>query len=234
MTPIVGALLIVSPAGFAEAHPRGLEGSAAIVLDLRPSGDTTDGWRDAAAAAAGDGVPGPASLHVLVPGPVNPQAAEILSACAGPNLAAIAFEANEPQDVRSLDVLLRRAELEASLAPGLIAMIPWLGSARAVSRAAEIGAASTRVTGLCLDGVSYARDLGLQRTNDGTELVYARSFVSQCARLVQASGIDGPSVSNDQARDWLARDAANARVLGLRAKYCHAVADAALIASALS
>lgn len=224
MPALAGALLLLT-----ELPPPTTSPITALVLDLSH-------WRgqrrqvQQLAARAG-GPTGRPAVHIMLGATAASSLVKQLEVGSWPGVEAVAFRAGEPQDVRDLDVMLRKAELERGLEVGGIAMIPWLSSAPAVHRAHEIAAASTRVSGLCLEIDAYRADLSLGRSESGVELAFARGLVAQTARVTGAVPIEAGSATNGGAE--FARDLRGAALFGFRTRYCYTAAEAELI-SALS
>jgi citrate lyase subunit beta/citryl-CoA lyase len=95
--------------------------------------------------------------------------------------AVILPHATEPQDVRDIAVGLREFEHARGIEPGTIAVIPVIGSARGLLRAADIARAVPRVAGLLFDAAAYARDIGGRDEDEGHRFAYARGAVVAAA-----------------------------------------------------
>ncbi|HUF48480.1 MAG TPA: CoA ester lyase [Vicinamibacterales bacterium] len=96
-------------------------------------------------------------------------------------------------------------------------VIPLLESARGILHAAAIAAADADVPALLFGAEDLTADLGIRRTIDGEELLFARSQVVLAAASVGAEAID--AVATDLADiDGLRADAHRARALGFRGK----------------
>lgn len=93
----------------------------------------------------------------------------------------------DPEQVRELDRMLSRIEVESGLEEGRTKVFCLLESARGIMRAYEIAAASPRVAAIIPGGEDLAADLRTSRSKDGTELDWARRYVVMAAR---AAGVD--------------------------------------------
>jgi citrate lyase subunit beta/citryl-CoA lyase len=107
-------------------------------------------------------------------------------------------------------------EAVASSAPSR-RVVPLIESARGVLGAAAIAAADADVPALLFGAEDLTADLGIPRTVDGEELLFARSQVVLAAASAGAEAID--AVFTDLADlDGLRADAHRARRLGFRGK----------------
>jgi citrate lyase beta subunit len=118
-------------------------------------------------------------------------------------------------------VVLPKTESAAHLAgvagavgPRLV--VPLLETARGILNAPAIAAASP-VTALLFGAEDLTAEIGIPRTTDGEELLFARSQVVLAATTAGAEAID--AVFTDiSATEGLRRDATRARALGFRGK----------------
>src|SRR5687767_5984817 len=96
-------------------------------------------------------------------------------------------------------------------------VIPLIETARGVLNAAAIAAAEASVPALLFGAEDLTAQIGVPRTIDGDELVFARSQVVLAATSVGADAIDAVLI-DITALDDLRRDAMRARALGFRGK----------------
>ncbi len=112
-------------------------------------------------------------------------------AVVGPRLTGVVVAKTEsPDELVSLDKVLRPAEAVEGLVTGTVAVVPLLESAAAVLAASSI-ARAPRVRRLQLGEADLRADLGLPPRDGDTELLYARSHVV----LVSAAGGLTPPVA---------------------------------------
>lgn len=123
-----------------------------------------------------------------------------------------------PQDVRSVDVLLREQELAHDVKPGAIELVVAIESAGALLRCEEISHASTRLSALMLGAEDFAFDMGVQRTREGREIDHARAVIATSARAAGLVALDTPW-ADIQDIEGLVEDAQRARALGFAGKY---------------
>lgn len=119
-------------------------------------------------------------------------------------------------------IVLPKAEMPAqvaAVAQGLGAgrVIPLIETARGVLNAPGIAAAEGAFPALLFGAEDLTAQIGIPRTIDGDELVFARSQVVLAATSVGADAIDAVLI-DITALDDLRRDALRARALGFRGK----------------
>jgi citrate lyase subunit beta/citryl-CoA lyase len=96
-------------------------------------------------------------------------------------------------------------------------VVPLIETARGVLNAAAIAAADALVPALLFGAEDLTAQLGVPRTVDGEELLFARSQVVLAAASAGAEAVD--AVFTDvAAMDQLRRDAERARAIGFRGK----------------
>ncbi len=140
-------------------------------------------------------------------------------AVAGPDLYGISLGKPESVwDILEADRILRAAEDSARLEPGSIKLIPWIESAKAVMAAQQMGAASTRIVALAFGAEDYTNDMGIQRTDSGEEVFYARAGVPVAARAAGVASLDSPFVAFRDP-EALRRDVQVARQMGYTGKF---------------
>jgi len=96
-------------------------------------------------------------------------------------------------------------------------VIPLLETARGIVAAASIAAARADVPALIFGAEDFTADLGIPRTLEGEELLFARSQVVLAAATTGADAIDAVFVDL-KSPDGLRQDAVRARSLGFRGK----------------
>jgi len=164
--------------------------------------------------------PGGPLRYVRINSAGSPWVAEDLRAVLVPGLDGLCLpkveDAGVVEDVaRRLD----RFEPACGIEPGSIGIVAAVESALGLMKAADIAAASPRVTALMLGSEDFAFDLGLptRREAEARELLYARSALVVAATAARVLAIDG--VHADLGDDeGLLRDARQARRLGFGAK----------------
>ena len=119
----------------------------------------------------------------------------------------------DPEEVRTVDRLL------SELGDEQIALMPILESARGVLAAQAIAAASGRNVALTIGLEDYTADLGIAKTDAGSESLWARSMVVHAARAAGLQAID--SVYSDFADEvGLLASVREAKSIGFEGKGC--------------
>jgi citrate lyase subunit beta/citryl-CoA lyase len=111
------------------------------------------------------------------------------------------------------------ARIFARHAPGGIVppLLVMLETPTAILRAADIATADAPVAALLFGAEDFTARLGVERTTDGEELLYARAQIALAAAAAGADAIDAVFTDlNDM--DGLRRDCRRARGLGFRGK----------------
>lgn len=89
---------------------------------------------------------------------------------------------NRPDELREVESYLLQLESELDLAPGRVSLLPFVESAEGVMSALAIAGASPRVRRLAFGGVDYTLDIGVDMTQEGDEILYARSVLVVSSR----------------------------------------------------
>jgi len=191
-------------------------GADAIVLDLEDAvaaGSKQLARERAAEALAGIDFAGLTAVRVN--GFATGLTAGDLEAVCLPGLDAVVLpKAETAAELSELDALLGAAEERRGMAAGSIRVLPLVETAAGILAAPQIAAAGPRLLTLVLGSGDLAADVGLGRTEDGAELVLARStvvFAAAAAGLAPA--LDGPYFDFRDA-EGLRRDSACSRALG--------------------
>ncbi len=95
-------------------------------------------------------------------------------------------------------------------------IIPIIESPMALLRVEDI-AKEKNVTALLLGAEDYTKELGIKRTLEATEILYARSIIAITANAYQIDSIDTPYTNKDDEEGLLV-DATNALNLGFTSK----------------
>ncbi|MCL4547755.1 MAG: aldolase/citrate lyase family protein [Bacteroidetes bacterium] len=100
-----------------------------------------------------------------------------------------------------------------------IYLMPIIESALGVVKAYEIASASDKICALTIGLEDYTADIGVERTNEGKESIYARSTVVNAAKAAGVQAID--SVFSDvDDMEGLRTNVMEAKSLGFEGKGC--------------
>lgn len=96
---------------------------------------------------------------------------------------------SKKEQVHLVDHLLRTVEERCGRKRGSTMILPLIESAAGLHHAFDIASASPRVHCLAFGSVDYTLDIGTQQSKEGTEILFARSWLVNVSR---AAGIDPP------------------------------------------
>ena len=138
-----------------------------------------------------------AARHPLVVPRVNALdsdwADDDMQAVVGPHVYGISIgKIRIPGDIAEVSGRLDRLEQRAGLAVGTLKLIPWIETAEAIVRCFEILTASTRIVGAGFGAEDYTNDMGIERLDDESQLLYARSAFCTAARAAGVLALDTP------------------------------------------
>lgn len=142
-----------------------------------------------------------------------------LEAVVGQGLDGISLpKVESAADVQQADALIAALEREQGLEVGKVVLIPWIETAKAVLKAAEIAGSSARLVGVFFGADDFTRDMGVQRSREGSGLFYARSVIAVAARAAGVLALDTafPDFSDDKG---LIAEAELAKRLGYKGKF---------------
>ncbi|MEA4900663.1 HpcH/HpaI aldolase/citrate lyase family protein [Desulfitobacterium sp.] len=143
--------------------------------------------------------------------------AEDIEVVAKANPAALMIPQASVKTLQDVEKRLDKAEKEAGLEQGKIKLYPVIESVKALEDVSSILAASTRVAGVFFNGDGLAKELGITRTREGEEILYARSKVALACRVAGLDSFDTPyNDGNDP--EGLEIDASKAHNLGFSGK----------------
>jgi citrate lyase subunit beta/citryl-CoA lyase len=142
-----------------------------------------------------------------------------LAAVVGPYVDAVTVgKIRSADDIDAISAILTRLELRAGLQPGTTRLIPWIETASAVVHCYEICRASPRIIAAAFGAEDYADDMGIERTEEESESLYARNAVCVAARAAGIVALDTPYFRyKDQ--EGLRANALAARRYGIKGKF---------------
>ena len=207
-------------------HPRRLErvadfGADAIVLDLEDA--VADSEKTAARAmtrAALPTYPEDLIVFVRVNGTTTGRTVDDIDAVVCADLDAIMVpKIEDPAEWALVDEAIAAAEKRAGLPLNSIKVIGLVETAKALICVEEIAAAAPeRVLTIGFGAGDFTVDLGIDLTNNGREVLYARSKIIIAARAAGLRApIDGPFL-HLQDTDALFTDTAESRQLGFEGR----------------
>ena len=119
-----------------------------------------------------------------------------LAAVVGPHIYGISIgKIQSARDVSHVSRLLEQQENEVGLEVGVLKLVPWIETARAIVNAYEICTASPRIVGVAFGAEDYTNDMGIERTTEEHEIAYPRSVITVAARAAEVLALDTPYFS---------------------------------------
>jgi len=203
-----------------KAHLRDAD---AVMLDLEdsiPAAEKTAA-RGMLADAVGKVGRGGADVLVRINKPYDLAMADV-DAAVQPGVAAVAFPKTEsPREVALLDAAIGRREAALGMPLGALRLVVMIETARALRNVDEILAATDRIVGVDVGAEDFTRDLDVEPTPSGHELLFARQAVVAAARRagVQAQGM-ATTLANYTDLEALRDSIRRAREMGFRGAGC--------------
>jgi citrate lyase subunit beta/citryl-CoA lyase len=116
-----------------------------------------------------------------------------LAAIVGPRIFGISVgKIDSPGDVGEIAIVLARLERRAGLAVGHTKLIPWIETAKAIVHCHAICAASERIVAAAFGAEDFTHDLGVERSDDEMQHLYARSALCVAARAAEVIALETP------------------------------------------
>ena len=116
-----------------------------------------------------------------------------LAAVVGPHIYGVSVgKIATARDITHIADILSRLEAQAGLAVGQIKLLPWIETAMAIVHVYEICTASPRVIGAAFGAEDLTHDMGLERTEDDSEVAYPRAATCVAARAADVLALDTP------------------------------------------
>jgi len=123
------------------------------------------------------------------------------------------------EDIYRLDNLLEVFEKENRIEIGTVKIQCAIETPKGVSNALSIASASHRVVAISFGAEDFTRTLGVDRTKEGRELQYARSYIVIAANTANVDAID--TVWSDIAdMEGFRQEVRDAKILGFSGKSC--------------
>jgi len=191
----------------------------AVVLDLEDSIAMAD--KDTARIFIRDSLEtagsGSAEVYVRVNGFTTGFTAQDCEFIVQKGLAGIVLPKVESKnEVLQAERILNKLEKKRKIKR--LPLIPCLETAKGITNAYAIAAASKRSIALGFGAVDYTRDMGSSLSKEGTELFVARSLTAIAARAAGVQALD--TVFIDLAdKEGLVKDSQSARQLGFKGKF---------------
>lgn len=166
-----------------------------LVPDMEDSIPDTE--KDAARSTIAEWLPRLAEHEALLMPRVNSVGTEWfkddVAAVVAPGVWGISIgKVDSAQDISQVSKVLARCERQAGLEIGSLRLIPWLETALGIVNCYEICTASDRIVAVAFGGEDYAADMNIERLDDESNVVYARSAICNAARAANVLALDTP------------------------------------------
>lgn len=144
---------------------------------------------------------------------------EDLAALVGPSIYGISVgKIRTVDDIASISEILAGLERKAGLEVGKVRLIPWIETALAVVHCYPICRASPRIVAVAFGAEDFTDDMGIGRTEDESEVAFARNSVCIAARAAGVDALDTPFFRFKDSRGLQANVQA-AKQLGFKGKF---------------
>lgn len=94
------------------------------------------------------------------------------------------------EQIQTLDRLIGQYEKEVGLVEGTVKIVATIETALGVYQAYQIATASPRMLGIGLGAEDYRVDMNIKREEDGSEIAFARNFISLAAHAAHIMPLD--------------------------------------------
>lgn len=195
-------------------------GADVIVLDLEDSVPPAE--KAAARLAAAKALPGLPRGRFAVYSRINALTTGLLEddllAIVQPGLDGIILsKTNSREMVERMDHYLSLLERDRGIPYGAVAVAPLIETAEGIANCYDICRASPRVSAAVFGAEDFATDMGIGRTRDGHEVLWARTQVAIACHAAGITAIDTPDPDYTD-EPYLEREMYFARSLGYRGK----------------
>jgi citrate lyase subunit beta/citryl-CoA lyase len=117
---------------------------------------------------------------------------EDLAAVVGPHIYGVSVgKIQTTQDIAHISEIIARLEEKAGVPVGQTRLVPWIETARAIVHCYDI-LAMPRVVGAAFGAEDLTHDMGIERTEDDSEVAVARSITCLAARAAEVLALDTP------------------------------------------
>jgi citrate lyase subunit beta / citryl-CoA lyase len=142
-----------------------------------------------------------------------------LAAVVGPDIFGISVgKVRNAGDLSAISRLIGDLERRTKVSVGTLRLLPWIETAEAIVNVAEICRASERIVAVAFGGEDFTNDLGLERLEDESQLVYARQALCVAARAAHVLALDTPYFKLRNP-DGLRDNSLRAKSIGFKGKF---------------
>jgi len=142
-----------------------------------------------------------------------------LAAVVGPHVLGVSVgKVRNAGDISAISQLIGELERRADVAIGTLRLLPWIETAEAIVNVSEICRASERIVGVAFGGEDFTNDMGVERLEDESQIVYARQALCVAARAAHVLALDTPYFKLRDP-DGLRDSALRAKSIGFKGKF---------------
>jgi citrate lyase subunit beta/citryl-CoA lyase len=117
---------------------------------------------------------------------------EDLTAVVGPHIYGVSVgKIQTTQAIAHISEIIARLEEKAGVPVGQTRLVPWIETARAIVHCYDI-LAMPRMVGAAFGAEDLTHDMGIERTEDDSEVAVARSITCLAARAAEVLALDTP------------------------------------------
>jgi len=121
-------------------------------------------------------------------------------------------------DVAQVDTIMSKIESAKGIEVGTVRLVLFIESAMAIINAYELCSASPRIVAVAFGAEDYTVDMGIERTEEGSEVLLPRATVAMAAKAAGVIALD-PVYANFKDIDGFKKDAELGKSLGYKGKF---------------
>lgn len=121
-------------------------------------------------------------------------------------------------DVAQVDTIMSKIEAAKGIEVGTVRLVLFIESAMAIINAYELCSASPRIVAVAFGAEDYTVDMGIERTEEGSEVLLPRATVAMAAKAAGVIALD-PVYANFKDIDGFKKDAELGKSLGYKGKF---------------
>lgn len=194
-------------------------GADSIILDLEDAVSLTE--KDSARILVKEAIKTVDYSEVEVVVRINPLTTEFadedIEVIARVKPDALMIPKATEEDLEEIDKRLKKIEVEEEFESSSIKLIPIVETAYGVENVYNIIKASSRVVAVLLGAEDLTSDLGIKRTKEGNEILFARNRVAIACKALKVDAIDTPFTDTNDF-EGLRKDVNLAKSLGMTGK----------------
>jgi citrate lyase subunit beta/citryl-CoA lyase len=142
-----------------------------------------------------------------------------LAAVVGPHIDGVSVgKIQTAQDIEYISSVIAELEAKSGVPVGQIKLVPWIETAMAIVHCYEILASSPRIVGAAFGAEDLTHDMGIERSEDDSEVAVPRSLLCVASRAAQVLALDTPYFGFRDP-EGLRRNALASKKIGFKGKF---------------